>query len=89
MIRRGRNNRILVKLIEKNIFEEENTYDIEDDGKPILRKRKKAYYSNALDYINRELPDLKRSSHYDLLRDKKFIFKKLRKTNTLLVKESV
>ena len=58
VIRRGRNNRILVKLIEKNIFEEESTYDIEEDGKTILKKRKKNYYNTALDYINRELPDL-------------------------------
>jgi len=43
----------MVKLIEKNVFDEENTYDIDDDDdKPILKKRKKTYYESALDYVN-------------------------------------
>lgn len=89
MVRRGRNNRILVKMIERNIFEDENTYDLEDDGKPIIRKRRKTYYNSALDYINRELPEYITNDYYHLLRDKKFLQKRLRKSQTLFVKDNV
>lgn len=78
IVRRGRNNRIMVKLIEKNVFEDEKEYEIEDDEiKPILKKRRKTYYASALDYINRELPSLQSNQYYNLLRDRKFIFKRL------------
>lgn len=86
-MRRGRNNRLLVKLIEKNIFEDEDSYDHEE-GKSLLKKRRKTYYDSALDYIDRALPSLKTSQAYNLLRDKKFMFKRLRKTQTLFVKDA-
>jgi hypothetical protein len=89
VVRRGRNNRLMVKLIEKEIFEEENSYDIEDDGKPILKKRPKTYYNSALDYIQRELPDFNTNQYCNLLRDKKFMYKRMKKTQTLFVKEAV
>ena len=87
LVRRGRNARILFKLIEKNIFEDESTFDLED-GKPLAgRKRRKVYYQTTYDYINRELPEMQ-EQYFSILRDRKFLSKKFKHSQTLYVKDA-
>ena len=56
MIRRGRNNMVYAKYIEKEIFEDPEISDSEDYGeeKKVLKKRKKKY-TDVGEYLRREL----------------------------------
>jgi hypothetical protein len=84
LLRRGRNNRLLAKFIHKSVFEEENTHELDEDGKTASKKRKKIYYNDPLAYLNREFPDQAQLFEYcSRLRDKKFLSKHMKKSAVL------
>lgn len=55
IVRRGRNNRLLLKMIDIDVFEDKQVEEIADISKLSLGKRRKAYGS-VLDFINRGVP---------------------------------
>lgn len=86
-----------VKLIASNIFQDETKEEESESVRygTVLGKRRKTYhpkkqiYESALDYINQTQPALKSSPYFSLLRDKKFMFKKYRRSVALNVIEAI
>ena len=58
LVRRGRNNRILAKLIDSAVFEEDGETEKDSDDADIkLKKRSKPYYGSCFDFMLRDCED--------------------------------
>lgn len=76
-MRRGRNHRLLVKLIERNLFGED------EEQKVSIGKRVKHYYPCTTDYLDRIEEGWPYKQGYRCLRDKKFLAKQFKKERQL------
>lgn len=81
IVRRGRNNRVMMKFIERKIFEDEDLLD----QKKVLGKRHRPSKIDALSYLEEEFPGVSEVHKACLLNDRDFYRNHLRKMNHIRV----